>query len=155
MSTVPQMFTRAFRLTATFVSALMLLARPAAPQFTSFSHDARNILEGNWQSCRQSDGRYSERVYDHVVNGVGRFEVHMGPQNEFAIFSGVQAEHRDHMSSENLLKPFRVAAAGGRAKERWEIPALDLAFTATLAGGSRTDCDSWFVLLEPLKKTSH
>ena len=45
--------------------------------------------------------------------------------------------------------------AGGRAKERWEIPALDLAFTATLAGGSRTDCDSWFVLLEPLEKTSH
>ena len=149
------MFSEAFGLpTATFVLALVLTAQPAAPQFTSFLHDSRNILEGNWQSCRQSDGRYSERVYDHVVNGVGRFEVHMGPQNEFAVFAGVQAEHRDHQSTDNLLKPFRVAMAGGRAKERWEILALDLAFTVTLAGGSRTDCDSWFVLLEPLKKTS-
>ena len=150
------MFPKASRLpTAIFVLALVLTARPAPPQFTSFSHDSRNILEGNWQSCRQSDGRYSERVYDHVVNGVGRFEVHMGPQNEFAIFTGVQAEHRDHQSTDNLLKPFRVAMTGGRAKERWEIPALNLAFTATLAGGSRTDCDSWFVLLQPFEKTTH
>jgi hypothetical protein len=27
-------------------------------------------------------------------------------------------------------------------------------FTVALAGGSRTDCDSWFVVLEPLEKTS-
>ena len=91
------MFPKASRLpTAMLVLALVLTAQPAAPQFTSFSRDSRNILEGNWQSCRQADGRYSERVYDHLVNGVGRFEVHMGPQNEFAIFAGVQAEHRDH-----------------------------------------------------------
>jgi hypothetical protein len=42
-----------------------------------------------------------------------------------------------------------------RAKHRWEIPSLSLAFTVTLAGGSRTDCESWFILLEPLEKTSH
>jgi hypothetical protein len=40
----------------------------------------------------------------------------------------------------------------GRAKQRWDIPSLNLAFTVTLAGGSRTDCESWFVLLEPLGK---
>ena len=134
--------------------SVMVAAGAAAMQFASFSHDSRNILEGSWQSCREADGRYSERVYDHVVNGVGQFEVHMGPGSEFAVFKGVQADHRDHASDENLLRPYRVAP-GNRAKQRWEIPSLNLVFTATLAGGSRTDCDSWFVLLEPLKKPSH
>src|SRR5207247_601611 len=73
----------------------LLVARPASPQlFRSFSTDPRNILEGNWQSCRESDGRYSERVYDHVVNGVAQFEVHLGPRYEFALFPGVQDAHR-------------------------------------------------------------
>ena len=134
---------------------LIFVARSAAPQFTSFSRDPRNILEGHWQSCQETDGRYSERVYDHMVNGVGKFEVHLGPKDEFAIFKGVQEEHRDHSSSENLLKPYRLRLEGGRAKQRWEIPSLNLAFTATLAGGSRMECESWFIVLEPLEKTSH
>ena len=72
-----------------------------------------------------------------------------------AIFSGVQDEHRSHDSPDNLLKPnFRVALEAGRAKQQWEIPALNLKFTVTLAGGSRTDCESWFIVLEPLEKTS-
>src|SRR5207248_2245888 len=120
------------------VLALMvvLVARPAQPQFTSFSTNARNILEGNWQSCRESDGRYRERVYDHVVNGIGEFEVHLGPRREFAIFKGVQDDHRDHNSPINLLKPYVVDLQAGRAKQRWEIPSLHLAFSVTLAGGS-------------------
>jgi hypothetical protein len=145
----------AWLLPGVLASAFALIARPAAPQFTSFSHDSRNILEGHWQSCREPDGRYAERVYDHVVNGVGQFEVHMGPRREFAIFKGVQDEHRDHQSPENLLKPYNVLLQAGRAKQRWDIPSLNLAFTVTLAGGSRTDCESWFVVLEPLEKTSH
>jgi hypothetical protein len=135
--------------------AIVLAANPASPQFTSFSHDSRNILEGSWQSCRDSDGHYTERVYDHVVNGVPQFEVHMGPRTEFAIFKGVQEQHRDHASPDNLLSPYQVAMEGGRAKQRWEIPSLNLAFTAALAGGSRSDCDSWFILLEPLRKPTH
>jgi len=133
----------------------VLAAHAAAPQFTSFRSSGRSILEGHWQSCREADGRYSERVYDHVVNGVGQFEVHMGPRREFAIFKGVQAAHRDHESADNLLKPFRVELEAGRAKQRWEMPSLNLVFTATLAGGSRLDCESWFVVLEPFEKTSH
>lgn len=137
-------------------AAAPLVARPAAAQlFRSFSGNPRNILEGNWQSCRENDGHYSERVYDHVVNGVGQFEVHLGPEHEFAIFKGVQDEHREHSSRDNLLKPYRVVVEANRAKQRWEIPSLSLAFTVTLAGGSRTDCESWFILLEPLEKTSH
>lgn len=131
-------------------------AAAATGQFTSFrSNDPRMILEGNWQSCREYDGRYSERVYDHVVNGVGQFEVHMGPYREFAIFKGVQDEHRSHDSAENLLKPYRLTLEAGRAKQRWEIPSLNLAFTVTLAGGSRMDCESWFITLAPLERTSH
>ena len=141
-------------LTGLFVAAVVAVARPAAPQYTAFSRDSRNILEGSWQSCREADGRYAERVYDHIVNGQGRFEVHMGPRNEFAMFLEVRDEHRDHASVGNLLKPYRVEMEGGRAKQRWEMPSLNLAFTATLAGGSRSDCESWFVVLEPLRKPS-
>jgi hypothetical protein len=133
----------------------LLVTHSATPQFTSFTHNSRNIVEGNWQSCREADGRYSERVYDHVINGAGRFEVHMGPRREFALFKGVQDQHREHDSPDNLLKPFRLEPELGRAKQRWEIPSLNLAFTVTLAGGSRMDCESWFIVLEPLEKTSH
>lgn len=137
------------------VVAALLVARPASPQFTSFSRDSRNILEGSWQSCRDDQGRYAERVYDHVVNGAGKFEVHLGPHDEFAVFPGVQEMHREHGSTANLLMPYEVPIEGGRAKRRWEIPSLDLAFTVTLAGGSRPECDSWFIVLEPLKKPTH
>jgi hypothetical protein len=123
--------------------------------FTPFTSDPRKILEGSWWSCREADGQYGERVYDHVVSGGGKFEVHLGPRREFAIFKGVQDEHRDHDSPDNLLKPYRVPFEGGRAKQRWEVPSLNLAFTVALAGGSRTDCESWFIVLEPVEKTSH
>ena len=147
---------RALGIVVLSAAAVFGLANPAGAQlFRSFSGDPRNILEGNWQSCREADGRYAERVYDHVVNGVGQFEVHLGPNHEFAIFRGVQDAHRDHSSPDNLLSPFRVPVENNRAKQRWEIPSLGLAFTVTLAGGSRTDCESWFILLEPLTKTSH
>jgi hypothetical protein len=134
---------------------ILLAASAAMAQFTSYSKNSKNILEGNWQSCREPDGTYTERVYDHVVNGVPKFEVHMGPKREFAIFDGVQDEHRDHASAANLLKPYRVDVEGNLASHAWKIPSLNLAFTATLAGGSRSDCESWYILLAPLNKPSH
>jgi hypothetical protein len=141
------------------VSVLAFVAAPLGAQgvsvFTPFTSDPKHILEGSWWSCREPDGQYGERVYDHVVNGGGKFEVHLGPRREFAIFKGIQDEHREHDSPDNLLKPYRVVMDAGRAKQRWEIPSLNLAFTVTLAGGSRTDCESWFILLEPFEKTSH
>jgi len=131
-------------------------AAPAAAQFTPQGSNPRHILEGHWSSCQDPPGGpYAERVYDHVVNGEGRVEVHLGPRREFAIFKGVQDAHRDHASPENLLQPFRVIMRSGRARQRWEIPSLNLAFTVTLGGGSRTDCESWYILLEPLDKTSN
>jgi hypothetical protein len=134
---------------------LLLCPRVAAPQFTSYRHDPATILEGHWQSCPERDGAYAERVYDHVVNGVGQFEVHLGPHNEFALFPGVQDEHRSHASAENLLMPYRVTMdGGGRASHRWLVPSLNLRFTVTLAGGSFADCDSWYILLERVEKPS-
>jgi hypothetical protein len=129
--------------------------RSAEAQFTPFSHDTRNILEGNWQSCRERDGQYSERVYDHAVSGVSKFEVHLGPRRSSRSSTASRTRIREHDSPDNLLKPFRVVLDAGRAKQRWDIPSLNLRFTVTLAGGSRTDCESWYILLEPLEKTSH
>jgi len=133
-------------------AACLAAAPPLSAQFTSYPRSARNILEGNWQSCREADGTYSERVYDHVVNGVPRFEVHMGPRREFAIFEGVQDEHRAHESPPNLLKPFRLEVEGNLASHEWKIPSLNLVFTVTLSGGSRGECESWYVLLAPAGK---
>jgi len=133
---------------------VFLLAQPAHTQFLPFPASKGHIVEGNWQSCREDDGRYSERVYDHIVNGAGLFEVHLGPRREFALFKGVQDAHRAHASAENLLKPWNVEMENNRAKQRWEIPSLGLVFSVTLGGGSRTDCESWYVLLEQVEKTS-
>jgi hypothetical protein len=143
---------------ATGFLALAGLLRPSPvfAQFVRISTDPKNILEGNWQSCQEGlGGSYSERIYDHVVNGVPQFEVHLGPKREFGIFLGVLDDHREHPSEANLLKPYRVSMQGTRAHQRWEIPELKMAFTVTLGGGARTDCESWYILLEPLEKTSH
>jgi hypothetical protein len=142
-------------LAALTLAALLVAPRNASAQFTPFSHDPNVILEGSWQSCLEPDGRYSERIYDHIVNGVGQFEVHLGPRREFAIFKGVQEQHRPHDSPENLLKPHEVLKVNNMASHRWEIPELNLVFSVSLAGGSRTDCESWFITLAPLQKTSH
>jgi hypothetical protein len=143
---------------ATVALAIMFVTiatiRPAAAQFNSFRHDPRVILEGTWQSCQERDGTYTERVYDHVVNGVGQFEVHMGPAHEFAIFRGVQDDHRAHTLDDNLLKPYRVPMVDGRANHTWKIPSLGLTFTVALGGGSFTDCDNWYITLAPDSPTA-
>ena len=144
---------RTLSLAGVLLALTLLTPRATEAQWISYSSNPRNILEGSWQSCLDQTGRYTERVYDHVVNGVGLFEVHLGPRREFAIFKGVQDQHREHESPENLLKPFRVLMEGGRARQRWEIPSLKISLTVTLAGGSFSDCESWYVLLEPLEKT--
>ena len=137
------------------VAATLVPSRASSQEWISYSSDPRNVLEGNWQSCLQSDGQYAEKIYDHYVNSVPQFEVHLGPKREFAIFKGVQEEHRDHESHDNLLRPFRVVMEGSRARQRWEVPSLNLSFTVSLGGGSTMDCESWYVVLAPLDKPSH
>src|SRR5439155_2105988 len=97
------------------------------------------------QSLRESDGTYAERVYDGVLAGVGPFELHMGPYHEFALFRGVQDDHRDHASADNLLKPSTVDVVDNVGRQTWNVAGLRL--EVSLAGGSREECESWWVQL--------
>jgi len=138
----------------TLVTGTLVLAAavPARPQFTSFNDRRASMLEGNWQSCRESDGVYSERIYDGKMIGVGPFELHMGPYHEFALFRGVQDEHREHSSTDNLLKPYTVDVVANVGRQKWDIAGLHL--EVALAGGSREECESWFVQLRRADTTS-
>jgi hypothetical protein len=128
------------------VASFLGAAAMGHAQFRPFSDHTRAMLEGNWQSCRESDGQYGERVYDGKWAGIAPFELHMGPYHEFALFPGVQDDHRQHTSSENLLKPFTVELSGQNARQSWNVDGLHL--EVVLAGGSREECESWFVTLK-------
>ena len=121
-------------------------AAPALAQFVSTGDHLKALLEGNWQSCREADGKYSERVYDNTLPGIGAFELHLGPYHEFALFRGVQESHRDHGSPDNLLSPFNVEVEANRARRAWETAGLR--FEVSLGGGTRDECESWFVTLK-------
>jgi hypothetical protein len=131
-------------------------ATPAWAQFTPLTdHRPGVVLEGNWQSCLE-DGEYGERVYDRYVNGRGLFEVHLGPRDEFAVFRGVQEEHRAHDSSGNLLgAAFHVRDLRTlRAKATWTVPSLGLNLSVVAAGGSREECESFWVRIEKMDASS-
>jgi hypothetical protein len=115
-------------------------------QFTSFSDHKRALLEGNWQSCREGDGQYSERVYDGTWAGIGSFELHLGPFREFAFFRGIQDEHRDHSSAGNLLKPYNLEIRANSARQSWDVEGMRLEIA--LAGGAREQCESWYITLK-------
>jgi hypothetical protein len=121
-------------------------------QFTSFNDRSTAMLEGNWQSCRESDGQYGERVYDGKWPRMAPFELHMGPYHEFALYRGIQDEHRDHRSPENLLKPSVLEVVANKAKQSWDVAGLHV--EVSLAGGSREDCESWFVSVKRSKSAS-
>jgi hypothetical protein len=122
-------------------------------QFTSLSDRSQSMLEGNWQSCRDANGPYSERVYDGKWPGVPPFELHLGPFHDFALFRGIQDDHRDHNSPDNLLNPHTLDPRGGSARHTWDVGGLR--FEAVLAGGSREECESWYVTLKKSTNSSH
>lgn len=131
------------------LATLLMLA-----QFTSFNSERGvNILEGNWQSCIQhDDGEYQEEVYDHPAPPA--FEFHMGPRDQFALFKGVHGEHdRSHDGSENLLgRDYKEITHNWRDARNWTIGAgLNLYISVVLAGGSRSECESYFVLIRKVR----
>jgi hypothetical protein len=131
--------------TAFIVAGSLGAAAAWSAQFTPLTDRTRGILEGHWESCREADGQYSERVYDNNLPGIGPFEVHLGPYHEFALFRGVQDEHRAHDLRDNLLNPFNVEVRANRAGHTWQAAGLRL--LVELAGGSRVDCESWYLSL--------
>ena len=145
-------FAKSHLIIGSMMVAVLGAAAFSQAQFSSSSDRSRPMLEGNWQSCREADGQYTERVYDGNWPGVEPFELHMGPYHEFALFRGIQADHRDHAGPDNLLKPATVEVAGNRAAHIWEVGGFRL--EVALAGGSREDCESWFVSLKRSKSTS-
>ena len=132
---------------AVAVAGSLAIAPIAQAQlFRPFSDHKTAMLEGNWQSCRESDGQYAERVYDGKWAGRPPFELHMGPYHEFALYRGITDDHRDHQSSDNLLKPHVVEIRANAAKHTWDVDGLHL--EVALSGGSREDCESWYVTLK-------
>ena len=128
------------------------VAVPAFGQFVSTGDHLKALLEGNWQSCREADGKYSERVYDNTLPGIGPFELHLGPYHEFALFRGIQESHRLHASPDNLLSPFNVEVEANRARQAWQTAGLRL--EVSLGGGARDECESWFVTLKRVQGPS-
>jgi hypothetical protein len=137
----------------TVVACLGAAGLGYAQLFRPFSDRTRAMLEGNWQSCREADGQYAERVYDGKWPGVEPFELHMGPYHEFALFRGIQEAHRDHNSAANLLTPHNLEIVGNNARHTWDVAGLHL--EVILAGGSREECESWFVTLKRTNSSSH
>ena len=133
------------RIVVVTVGACLGVAGLSRAQFTSMSDRSRSMLEGHWQSCRDADGHYSERVYDGKWPGIAPFELHMGPFHEFGLFKGIQDDHRDHAAGENLLRPHKIEPKGGSARHTWDVAGLHL--EATLAGGSSDQCESWYLTL--------
>ena len=134
------------------VATCLGMAAIGDAQFRSFSDHTRALLEGNWQSCREGDGQYGERVYDGKWTGLEPFELHMGPYHEFAFFRGIQDGHRDHNSTDNLLRPYNIEIRANSAKHAWDVDGLHL--EVVLAGGSREECESWFLTLKRGATTS-
>ena len=130
----------------------LVLAAVSYAQFVPNGDRVAALLEGNWQSCREADGKYAERVYDNTLPGIGPFELHLGPYHEFALFRGVQESHRDHSTDDNLLRPFNVEVVANRARQVWQTAGLR--FEVALAGGARADCESWFIILNPTVRSS-
>jgi len=124
-----------------------------AQLFRPFTDRSQSMLEGNWQSCRETDGQYAERVYDGRWQGLEPFELHMGPYHDFALFRGIQDDHRDHDSANNLLKPHKLDVIGNNARHSWDVNGMHL--EVVLAGGSREECESWFVTLKRSADSSH
>jgi hypothetical protein len=123
-------------------------------QLASFEAVQPPVLhQFSWQSCRQDDGSYAELALQHTaIKGAAtiiEWELHLGPRNEFALYDRV-VNHPDdvaepHDSPDNLLMPqFRIEDQ----PSIWRVPSLHLRITGTRAGGSRDECDSFYLRIE-------
>lgn len=132
---------------------------------TKVPPDPNILLSGNWQSCRSEDTpvEYAERIYERMemFHGVRTWlwSFHMGPYHEFGLFRAdrdpsVAGGDDIHTTQDNLLGPaFEVVPEFNRAQRTWRVEGsrlrlpYDLWINVVLAGGSRDECESFFVLI--------
>lgn len=107
---------------------------------------------GYWESCKDADGAYAERVQEHWERGVFVYEMHLGPYDEFALYDHVvDGPEHTHAVADNLLgKSFRVSDDGThRASREWTVPSLGLVVRVAQAGtGPERGCASYYVRIE-------
>jgi hypothetical protein len=105
------------------------------------------LHQGSWQSCD-----HAERVLEHRKAGRLLWELHLGPDDEFALYKGEGPDGEDHTHDgpDNLLGPsYHVLDFSTyRADRTWTVPALHLQVNVVRAGGSRDECMSWWVRVE-------
>jgi hypothetical protein len=58
----------------------------------------------------------------------------------------LEYDHRAHNSAKNLLKPYNIEMKVNAARHSWEVDGLRL--EVVLSGGSREECESWYVILK-------
>lgn len=113
--------------------------------------DSKAILSGNWQSCRDGEGHYAERVFDYAINGELQWSFHMGP-HQFALYrAGEELVPDDHDAGSNLLSGGALVESGDNGSRTWLVRPLHLRVHVVQAGGSREECQSWFVRIERAK----
>ena len=115
-------------------------------QFTSFSDHKRALLEGNWQSCREGGRPIQRAGVRRQMAGHRPLRAPPGAVSRFAFFRGIQDEHRDHSSADNLLKPYNLEIRANAARQSWDVDGMHLEIA--LAGGAREQCESWFISLK-------
>lgn len=104
-------------------------------------------LSGNWQSCRDAEG-YGERIFPFTVKGEYR-EFHLGPFHDFALYTTEQPDDHDHQDDGNWLR--RVPTLNTLTTREWHLPELNIGVRVTEAGGSREECESYYVVVKRLK----
>jgi len=109
-------------------------------------NDTRVILNGVWQSCRETEGGYAERIYEYRILGKYQWEFHMGPYHEFGLYRQPQPDDHQHDTPSNLLKPdYHIIPHVWNSNlidNDWNVPTLKLTVSAHAAGGSLDDCET-------------
>ena len=119
--------------------------------WTGFPREPLVLLHGTWQSCRGEDSLYEERIYEHCVNTLCKWELHMGPGDEFGLYrfpGPADAEHTHNNAANYLYPAYKVGdVQTWRGKRQWSVGDLKLWVSISMAGGSRSDCDSFYVMV--------
>lgn len=126
------------------LAALMLLAGLQQAIWESVKPPV--LHQGWWQSCNGE-----ERVLQHRVLGKFRWELHLGPRDEFALYTReVDHEAGDgaHERADNLLAPaYRVGDVSTlRGDRTWH--KIGLWINVRRAGSAEDDCQSFYVRVE-------